>query len=112
MEALAKSWGRRPAGPTSGPASPAAQRGSSTTDAMRYFVRDLDQTDKLERGLPCVVRHPDAGGRCERPATMLVYEGSLHERCCGRNRRVCPRDDNTRPIPAKGGLHGAFRGPR
>ncbi len=35
-----------------------------TNDAARYFVRDLDQDNKLERGLPCVVRHPDAGGRC------------------------------------------------
>ncbi len=44
-----------------------------TNDAARHFVRDLDQTNKLERGLPCVVRHEDAGGHCERTATMWVY---------------------------------------
>lgn len=27
----------------------------------------------LEQGFPCVVRHPDAGGQCERTAEMLVY---------------------------------------
>ncbi len=37
------------------------------------FVRDLDQTNELERGLPCVVRHPDAGGRCQRTATVKMY---------------------------------------
>lgn len=43
------------------------------TDVTRYFVRDLDQTNDLERGLPCVVRHSDAGGRCERMATVKLY---------------------------------------
>jgi hypothetical protein len=37
------------------------------------FVRDLDPTGGLERGLPCFVHHEDAGGRCERAATMRVY---------------------------------------
>ncbi len=45
-----------------------------TNDAARHFVRDLDQTNELERGLPCVVRHPDAGGRCQRTATIKMYE--------------------------------------
>lgn len=37
------------------------------------FVRDLDPTKGLERGLPCFVHHEDAGGHCERTATMRVY---------------------------------------
>ncbi|PLS86818.1 MAG: hypothetical protein CYG60_05235 [Actinobacteria bacterium] len=45
-----------------------------TNDAARYFVRDLDPNNDFERGLPCVVRHPDAGGRCERTATVKMYE--------------------------------------
>ncbi len=44
-----------------------------TNDAARHFVRDLDQDNELERGLPCVVRHPDAGGRCQRTATIKMY---------------------------------------
>jgi hypothetical protein len=44
-----------------------------TNDVARYFVRDLDPTNELERGRPCFVHHEDAGGRCERTATMLVY---------------------------------------
>ncbi len=44
-----------------------------TNDAARYFVRDLDQTNELERGLPCFVRHPDAGGRCQRTAAIKMY---------------------------------------
>ncbi len=44
------------------------------TNEPRNFVRDLDQTNKLERGLHCCVRHPDAGGRCERTATVKMYE--------------------------------------
>ncbi len=44
-----------------------------TNDVVRYFVRDLDPNNDLERGLPCVVRHPDAGGRCERTATVKMY---------------------------------------
>ncbi len=44
-----------------------------TNDAARHFVRDLDPTNELERGLPCVVRHPDAGGRCPRTATVKMY---------------------------------------
>ncbi len=43
------------------------------TNVTRHFVRDLDPTNELERGLPCVVRHPDAGGRCERTATIRMY---------------------------------------
>ncbi len=43
------------------------------TNVTRYFVRDLDQTNELERGLPCVVRHEDAGGRCQRTATIRMY---------------------------------------
>ena len=43
------------------------------TNVTRHFARDLDQTNELERGLPCVVRHPDAGGRCERTATAKLY---------------------------------------
>ncbi len=43
------------------------------TNVTRHFVRDLDQTNELERGLPCFVHHEDAGGRCERTATMRVY---------------------------------------
>ncbi len=44
-----------------------------TNDAARHFVRDLDPDNELERGLPCVVRHPDAGGRCQRTATLRMY---------------------------------------
>ncbi len=44
-----------------------------TNDAAHNFVRDLDPDIELERGLPCVVRHPDAGGRCERTATVKMY---------------------------------------
>ncbi len=44
-----------------------------TNDAARHFVRDLDQTNELERGLHCCVRHPDAGGRCQRTATIKMY---------------------------------------
>ncbi len=44
-----------------------------TNDAARYFVRDLDPNNELERGLPCVVRHPDAGGRCRKAATVKMY---------------------------------------
>ncbi len=44
-----------------------------TNDAARHFVRDLDPDNELERGLPCVVRHPDAGGRCQRTATVRMY---------------------------------------
>ncbi|MDP9454633.1 MAG: hypothetical protein M3Q60_02355 [Actinomycetota bacterium] len=43
------------------------------TNVTRNFVRDLDPTNELERGLPCVVRHPDAGGRCQRTATIKMY---------------------------------------
>ncbi len=45
-----------------------------TNDAARHFVRDLDPTNENERGLPCVVRHPDAGGRCPRTATVRMYD--------------------------------------
>ncbi len=44
-----------------------------TNDAAHNFVRDLDPTNELERGLPCVVRHPDARGRCQRTATVKMY---------------------------------------
>ncbi len=37
------------------------------------FVRDLDPTGGLQRGLPCFVYHEDAGGHCERTATTRVY---------------------------------------
>ncbi len=37
------------------------------------FVRGLDPTKGLERGLPCFVYHEDAGGHCERTATTRVY---------------------------------------
>lgn len=30
-------------------------------------------TTDLERTLPCFVRHPDAGGQCEHPATVWAY---------------------------------------
>ncbi len=43
------------------------------TNVTRHFVRDLDPTNENERGRPCFVHHEDAGGRCERTATMLVY---------------------------------------
>ena len=43
------------------------------TNITRRFVRDLDQDNEHERGLPCFVHHEDAGGRCERAATMRVY---------------------------------------
>jgi hypothetical protein len=48
-------------------------RSKYMTNLTRNFVRDLDPTDKLEGGLPCVVRHPDAGGRCQRTATVKMY---------------------------------------
>ncbi|MDP9458331.1 MAG: hypothetical protein M3Q60_21710 [Actinomycetota bacterium] len=44
-----------------------------TNENDRRFVRDLDPTGGLERGLPCFVYHPDAGGHCERTATTRVY---------------------------------------
>ena len=44
------------------------------TNVTRYFARDLDPTNELERGLPCVVRHEDAGGHCQRTATVKMYE--------------------------------------
>ncbi len=44
------------------------------TNVTRYFVRDLDPTNEHERGRPCCVRHPDAGGRCERTATIRMYD--------------------------------------
>ncbi len=40
----------------------------------RRMVRELDPTNENERGLPCVVRHPDAGGRCDRTATIRMYD--------------------------------------
>ncbi len=43
------------------------------TNPTRNFVRDLDPTNELERGLHCVVRHPDAGGRCQRTAAIKMY---------------------------------------
>ncbi len=44
------------------------------TNVTRHFVRDLDQTNENERGLPCFVHHEDAGGRCERTAAVRMYE--------------------------------------
>ncbi len=44
-----------------------------TNDAARHFVRDLDPTNEHERGLHCCVRHADAGGRCQRTATIKMY---------------------------------------
>ena len=43
------------------------------TNITRHFVRDLDPANELERGLPCAVRHEDAGGRCEKTATVKLY---------------------------------------
>ncbi len=43
------------------------------TNPEPRFVRDLDPTNELERGLPCFVHHEDAGGWCERTATIRVY---------------------------------------
>ena len=37
------------------------------------FGRALDPAEPHDRDLPCVVRHPDAGGRCGRTATMKLY---------------------------------------
>ncbi len=37
------------------------------------FGRALDPANEHDRDLPCVVRHPDAGGRCGRTATMRMY---------------------------------------
>ena len=44
-----------------------------TNETYPRFVRGLDPTNENERGLPCFVRHEDAGRRCERTATMRVY---------------------------------------
>ncbi|MDP9480449.1 MAG: hypothetical protein M3R38_33110 [Actinomycetota bacterium] len=44
------------------------------TIKTRQMVRDLDPTNELERGLPCVVRHEDAGGRCQKAATVRMYD--------------------------------------
>ena len=43
------------------------------TNATRDFARDLDPANELERGLPCGVHHEDAGGRCQRTATVKLY---------------------------------------
>lgn len=43
-------------------------------DEARYFARDLDPTNEYQRSLPCVVRHPDAGGRCRKTATIRMYD--------------------------------------
>ncbi len=40
----------------------------------RRMVRELYPTNEHERGRPCCVRHPDAGGRCERTATIRMYD--------------------------------------
>ncbi len=40
----------------------------------RRMVRELDPTNENERGLPCVVRHPDAGGRCLKTATIRTHD--------------------------------------
>ncbi len=44
-----------------------------TNENEPRFVRDLDPTKGLERGLPCFVYHEDADGHCERTATTRVY---------------------------------------
>jgi hypothetical protein len=44
---------------------------TSMTNETRQMVREMEQTD--EQGVPCHVHHPDAGGKCWRPATMEVY---------------------------------------
>ncbi len=46
------------------------------TNKPREIVRDLED---LERGFRCIVSHEDAGGPCERPATMTVYGLALCE---------------------------------
>ncbi len=38
-----------------------------------YFARPLAPAEEHDRGLPCAVRHPDAGGRCGRTATVRMY---------------------------------------
>ena len=48
--------------------------GENMPNKTRRLVRDLDQTNEFERGLPCVVRHADAGGRCGRSATIRTHE--------------------------------------
>ncbi len=56
-------------------------------------------TTEPERGLPCVVRHPDAGGQCERPAAACMYglyfceihDGELEEGPVEDRRRVLVR---------------------
>lgn len=40
---------------------------------MIVTIATENPTTGSERALPCVVRHPDAGGQCARPATMQVY---------------------------------------
>jgi hypothetical protein len=47
-------------------------RSTNMTNEPR-LVRALDPTKELERGLPCFVHHEDAGGWCDRSATMRVY---------------------------------------
>lgn len=42
--------------------------------ANARMERDLDPTDENERGRPCCVYHPDAGGRCERTSTVRMYD--------------------------------------
>lgn len=59
------------------------ERSMTETTERRGIVRDRSGTaesiaramTERERGMemPCWVRHPDAGGECGRPATMLVY---------------------------------------
>jgi hypothetical protein len=44
----------------------------SMTNGTR-LVRGLDPANEHDRGLPCVVRHPDACGPCGRTATMKLY---------------------------------------
>lgn len=43
-------------------------------DLAREIAREMaEQELEWASGLPCFVHHADAGGRCERAATMLVY---------------------------------------
>jgi hypothetical protein len=44
------------------------------TNEPCQMVRDLDPTNEHEQGRPCFVQHEDAGGRCERTATIRMYD--------------------------------------
>ena len=42
------------------------REGDEAFERYRYFIAESGP-------LPCMVRHPDAGGQCERPAVIEVY---------------------------------------